>query len=80
MHPTWKTIKSAAMHLPLLVLFTQKAFKSLAKSLPSLVQPTWKAIKSAAVNLPGGDEVQLEDVQLMADLCPDVVVLRDPQQ
>ena len=44
------------------------------------IQPTWKAIKSAAVNLPGGNEVQLEDVQTMADLCPDVVILRDPQQ
>ena len=45
-----------------------------------LMQPTWKAIKSAAANVPGGAEVQLEDVQIMADLCPDVVILRDPQQ
>lgn len=45
-----------------------------------LMQPTWKAIKSAAANAPGGAEVQLEDVQTMADLCPDVVILRDPQQ
>ena len=44
------------------------------------VQPTWKAIKSAARNVPGGNEVQLEDVQTMADLCPDVVILRDPHQ
>ncbi len=29
---------------------------------------------------PGGEEVQLEDVQLMADLCPDVVILRHPHQ
>ncbi|KAL0027014.1 hypothetical protein WJX79_008750 [Trebouxia sp. C0005] len=27
-----------------------------------------------------GEEVQVEDVQTMADLCPDVVILRDPQQ
>ena len=44
-----------------------------------LLQPTWRAIKSAAASVPGG-EVQVEDVQTMADLCPDVVILRDPQQ
>ncbi|KAA6422290.1 MAG: hypothetical protein FRX49_07760 [Trebouxia sp. A1-2] len=44
------------------------------------IQPTWRAIKSAAANVPGGEEVQVEDVQTMADLCPDVVILRDPQQ
>ncbi len=45
-----------------------------------LLQPTWRAIKSAAASVPGGEEVQVEDVQTMADLCPDVVILRDPQQ
>ena len=44
------------------------------------MQPTWKAVKSAARNVPGGEQVQVEDVQTMADLCPDVVILRDPQQ
>ncbi|KAL3163301.1 hypothetical protein ABBQ32_009693 [Trebouxia sp. C0010 RCD-2024] len=44
------------------------------------IQPTWQAIKSAARNVAGGQEVQLEDVQTMAELCPDVVILRDPQQ
>ena len=44
------------------------------------MRPTWKAIESTARNVPGGEEVQAEDVQTMADLCPDVVILRDPPQ
>lgn len=53
---------------------------NLLNSTADEVQPTWQAIKSAAKNVPGGQEVQLEDVQAMADLCPDVVILRNPQQ
>ncbi|KAK9816796.1 hypothetical protein WJX72_005198 [[Myrmecia] bisecta] len=40
------------------------------------IQATWHTVREALRSLPGGSSAQLEDIKLMAELCPDVVHLR----
>ena len=48
--------------------------------LHALLQAGWRVLQDGTKNmLPAGETMQLEDVQNMAELCPDVVTLRDPQ-
>ena len=44
------------------------------------MQAGWRALQDGTKDLlPSGEVMQLEDVQNMAELCPAVVTLRDPQ-
>ncbi len=44
------------------------------------IQAAWCTVKAAVRDIPGAQDAQLGDLQTMAELCPRVVVVRDPTQ
>jgi hypothetical protein len=43
---------------------------------PNALQPSWRAVAAALPSMPGGADICLADVELMARLAPDVLILR----
>lgn len=55
-------------------------FKFVVKAPVAPLQAGWRVLQDGTKNmLPADETMPLEDVQNMAELCPDVVTLRDPQ-
>ena len=40
------------------------------------LQPSWRAVAAALPSMPGGADICLADIELMARLAPDVLILR----
>ena len=40
------------------------------------LQPSWRAVAAALPSMPGGADIVLADIELMARLAPDVLILR----
>lgn len=40
------------------------------------LQPSWRAVAAALPSMPGGCDISLADVELMARLAPDVLIVR----
>lgn len=45
-----------------------------------VVQPTWRTMRASVQQLPGGEDATLQDLELLAALCPDVVMLIQTQK
>ena len=46
-----------------------------AEMLHCSVQPTWRTMRAAVQQMPGGEDATLQDLELLAALSPEVVML-----